>query len=120
MSAQSWIQGLTLYFVFIFIIVSLFVGGGLIASSPVTGGYTGQKLTPLNQSSSDESTGLFGGFNLSRYIKAVFSFFAFNIYFTDSTLLQYIIIIRILFVYIPLFFLALAIYYSLPTVSGGQ
>jgi hypothetical protein len=118
MATQNWIYGLSIYFVGIFIIVSLFSMGSLLSNdvTQTTGNFKTDSQSYNRSQVADNQ-----GFSMGTYFGEVFSFFIWDIgyYNTDqSILMQYFWIIRLIIVWIPGLFLALAIYYSLPTVSG--
>lgn len=96
--------------------------GGSFADNTVTtsGGYTAQMLSNQSHIEAPEgSTGLLGAFSMKSYFKDLFSFFVFNISINEGeVLMSYLWLIRLIFVYMPLLFLTLSIYYSMPTVSG--
>jgi hypothetical protein len=120
MSAQDWVYGLIVYFVGIFIVFTLFSIAGVFNQGEINvqGGYN-----PILKGSTNYSelpTGVTSTFSIGKYFKDVFSFFIFNISIgtDDSILYQYFWIFRVIFVYIPVTFLVLAIWYSMPTVSS--
>lgn len=121
MGAQEWIYGLIIYFVGIFIVFTLFSIAGVFNQGQINveGGYN-----PIQKGSSNYSdlpTGVTSTFSIGKYFKDVFSFFVFNISIgtENSTLYNYFWIIRVIFVYIPVTFLIIALWYSLPTIGGG-
>lgn len=120
MGAQEWVYGLILYFVGVFIIITLFSIAGVLNSSQihVTGGYNPVQKGSVN--ASDLPTGVTSSFSWSKWFKDVFSFFVFNISIGNdgSLLYQYFWIFRVILVYLPVLALILAIWYSLPTVGS--
>lgn len=121
MGTQEWIYGLTLYFVGISIIVSLFSLAGAFSPGEfqTSGGYNPQQSGQANFS--DMPTGVTSTFSMGRFFKDVFNFFVFNISIGNdgSLIYQYLWLIRIIFVYLPVTFLIIAVWYSLPTIGGG-
>jgi hypothetical protein len=77
-------------------------------------GHTSSSL--INSSSSTVPTKLTSG---GSYFGTIFSFFVWNISFTTGFLADYILYIRVLFVWLPLLFLGLAFWYSTALSSGG-
>jgi hypothetical protein len=120
MGAQEWIYGLVIYFVGISIVISLFSIAGVLNPNQFhsSGGYNPQQQGQANFS--DLPTGVTSTFSMGKFFKDIFSFFVFNISIGSpgSIIYQYLWLIRIIFVYMPLTFLALAVWYSLPTVGG--
>lgn len=120
MGAQEWIYGLIIYFVGIFVLVTLFSLAGALSPSDlsVTGGYNPMVSGQVN--GSDLPTGVTSTFSIGKWFKDVFSFFVFNINIGQSNALlyQYLWLIRVIFVYLPVTFLVLAVWYSLPTVGS--
>jgi hypothetical protein len=120
MPAQEWIYGLVIYFVSIFIIITLFSMAGVLQTNSVivSGGYNPVQKGSVN--ASDLPTGVTSSFSWSKWFKDVFSFFVFNISIGNdgSLLYQYFWIFRIMLVYLPVLALILAIWYSLPTVGS--
>ena len=120
MAAQEWIYGLTLYFIGIAIVVSLFSLAGAFTPSQFSthGGYNPQQAGSANFS--NLPTGVTSTFSMGKFFKDIFSFFVFNISIGNdgSIIYQYLWLIRIIFVYIPVTFLVIAIWYSLPTIGG--
>lgn len=113
----DWVYGLVLYFVGLFIIVSLFSIGGMFEGNTIADTRFSTALSgQVNQSQTAEDL----GFSLGNYFRDVFSFFFWDVQFiTGTQLFTYMWLIRIIIVYLPLLALVLAIYYSLPTVSGS-
>jgi hypothetical protein len=118
MAAQEWIYGLTLYFVGIFIAITLFSIAGATSDVSVQGGYNPQQQGGANFTSMP--TGVTSTLSIGTYFKDVFSFFVFNISLPTDTLIgQYLWLIRVIFVYLPVLFLVIAVWFSLPTMGGG-
>jgi hypothetical protein len=120
-TTQNWVYGLIIYFFSVFVIVSLMSLGGYLSSNVQTeGGYTPQQLRNMSRIEAPAGdTSLIPDYDLKSYAKDIFSFFLWNINVTgDSLLANYMWLVRLIFVYLPLLFLAIAFYYSLPTVSG--
>lgn len=122
--AADWMFGLIFYFVGLFIIISIFSIAGVFNESTVS--FDNRFSSSLQSHTNETSEGDVPSSIIPQksYFKDVFSFFFWNInYYGDgennSVLVEYMWLIRILFVFIPLFILILTIYYSLPTVSGG-
>ena len=122
MGVQDWTYALVIYFFGVFVVLTLLSLGGAFADNSVTstGGYTPQTLANQSQIEAPEgSTGILGAFSMKSYFKDLFSFFIFNISINEGdVLMSYLWLIRLIFVYMPLLFLTLSIYYSMPTVSG--
>jgi hypothetical protein len=117
MGAQTWMTGLILYFVGIAVVVSLFSIAGAFSDGnvQVTNFYDAQLKGSVNESIEVPSK----SFKWSGFFADVFSFFVFNVSFTDnSVLIEYLWLIRIIFVYLPLTLLVITFYYSLPTIGG--
>lgn len=115
---QDWVFGLILYFVGLFIVVSLFSIGGMISPTDMTTDtrFSTALSIQVNQTQTAEDL----GFSIGDYFSDVFSFFFWDIQFlTGTQLFTYMWLIRIVLVYLPFLALVLSIYYSLPTVSGG-
>lgn len=125
-ATQTYMNGFIYYFSFLFIIVSLFSLSGVFSDNHdliVSQQYAGRYGITINQSQYSEGfaeeIGVFGSFKLKNYFSDIFSFFLFNIsIYNHSTIMEYMWLIRTLFIYLPLLALGINIYYSLPTVSG--
>lgn len=119
MGTQSVVNGCILYFIGLFIIVSLFaIIGAFPKNEVITDSRFSSTLSgSINASRVADST---DKLKIGTVFKDVFSFFFWNISFTDNgILIDYLWLIRILFVYLPLLVLLISIYYSLPFVSSG-
>jgi len=125
-STQDWTYGLSYYFIFVFIIVTLFSIAGAFSGNNdvvINDQFTSSFDNTLNQSkytdTSNSSTQTVGSYSISTTFKDLYSFFFFNIsIYNHDGLMQYLWLIRLIFVWIPTLMLLLTIYYSLPTVSG--
>lgn len=118
MSTQTWTYSLILYFVLGFIIVSLFSLAGAFQDQKMQVSYA-MTSSGQNISSSDFSQSPVSGHSTSSYFKDVFSFFVWNISITDMGVLSdYFWVLRIFLVWIPLTFLIISLYYSLPFTGG--
>ena len=120
MGASDWMFGLILYFVGLLIIVSLFSISGVFAGDNqvvVDSRFSSSLQGNINTSKTADDLTIYPN---RSYFADIFSFFYWNIsiYGNDNILVQYLWLIRIIFVYIPFLALLLTIYYSLPTVSG--
>jgi hypothetical protein len=119
-SAQSWIQGGIIYFVGLFIFISLVYNAGGFDSSFSSnyGSITVIESNTINTSSSNVPTSFSGS---KSYFGTIFSFFVWNFSFNTGVLSNslYLFIIRTIFVYLPLIFLALSFWYSTALSSGG-
>lgn len=117
MPAQEWVYGLSIYFIFSFIIVTLFSMAGSFSG----GSFSTVSVTQYQKANSTVSeTNLLGiGYSWKNWFKDVFSFFVWNISITETGIANWLWLIRIILVYFPAAFLLIAFYYSLPTVSGG-
>jgi len=119
-SAQSWIQGGIIYFVGLFFFISLVYNAGGFDSS-FSSNYasiTVIESNTINTSSSNVPTSFSGS---KSYFGTIFSFFVWNFSFNTGVLSNslYLFIIRTIFVYLPLIFLALSFWYSTALSSGG-
>jgi hypothetical protein len=118
MGAQDIIQGGVIYFIGIFIFLSLMYAAGAMDSSFISTytqlGHTSS--SNINSSSSTVPDKLTTGVS---YFSVIFSFFVWNISFTTGFLAEYILFIRILFVWLPLTFIGIAFWYSTALSSGG-
>lgn len=122
MGAQSWVVGLGIYFLGIGLLTLLGNLAGIFDDDAVVlaGGANYQQLGAINTTVTAGDVGLFGGFKFSTFLKDIFSLFVFNISVSgDSLFVQYLWLIRILFIWLPGVMFVLGIYYSLPTVAGG-
>jgi len=120
MGAADWMFGLILYFVGLLIIVSLFsISGAFAGNSEVVidSRFSNSLQGDINNSKTVDDLSIYPS---TSYFKDIFSFFYWNvsIYGDDNILVQYLWLIRIIFVFIPTLALMLTVYYSLPTVSG--
>jgi hypothetical protein len=70
----------------------------------------------VNASSSTVPTKLSGG---TSYFKVLFSFFAWNITISSGFLSEYLWVFRVVFVWVPILFAGLALWYSTALSSGG-
>ena len=101
--------------------VSLFSMGGLFTDDEVTidNRFTSSLTGNLNSSVIGEDPPSAWSFSWSGYFKDVFSFFFWDIqFYTGTQLFEYMWLIRMIVVYMPLLALIIAFYYSIPTVSG--
>ena len=126
-STQEWTYGLAYYFAFLFIIAILFSISGVFANNHdvvINDQFLSSFNNDINQSrwvdGSNESLDTIGSYSISTTFKDLFSFFFFNIsFYNHGVLMNYLWIVRLIFVWFPLLMLVLTIYYSLPTVSGS-
>ena len=117
-TTQDWAFGLSLYFIGLFVVVTLFSIAGAFSSGEVTTntGYGTAYIAGDNFTSpaDDISYNPRGG-----YLKDIFSFFVFNISFNEGNILiEYMWLLRIILVYLPLLALMYTVWYSLPTISS--
>jgi hypothetical protein len=120
MAAQEWVYAFIIYFVGITVVVSLFAIANVFPTGEFTArtGFNPQTIQPSN--GSDMPTGIISTFSMSKFFKTVFSFFIWNFYITgDSLAVQYLWVIRLIFVILPGMFLLISLYYSLPGLGGG-
>jgi len=118
MGAQEWVYGLTIYFISIFIFVTLFSIAGVFTEVQATGVTT--TMDAYQSANASQMSTVTTGFSWTRTFKDVFSFFVFNISISHSgVIMDYFWLFRIILVYVPLAFLVLALYYSAPFTSGG-
>lgn len=118
MSTQTWTYGLIIYFVLCFTIVSLFSAAGAFSDGSMTA-TASMTTSGRNVSSTDFNPSPVAGHSTNSYFKDIFSFFVWNISISDTGVLgSYFWVIRIFLVWIPLTFLLISIYYSLPFTGG--
>ncbi len=117
MGSQTYMTAFVIYFIGLFIVVSLISLGGGFASGEVR---VSLGYDPVIKGSVNDTAVTPGqSFKWSSFFKDVFSFFVFNVSSTGETFItQYLWLVRLIFVYIPLTLLVITFYYSLPTVSG--
>jgi len=121
-STSDYMFSLIIYFIGLFIIVSLFSisgafnSGGVVFDDRFSSSLSTATLNNATGNQADDLTMI----PKQSYFKDVFSFFFWNInvYQGSNTLITYMWLIRLLFVFLPLLALILTIYYSLPTISG--
>ena len=119
----KFMHGYIVYFLGMFLLVTLFSIAGVFQNNEVI---VDQRFSTafsggVNSSASPSAaapTGL-SAFKWNSYFKDVFSFFFWNIsIYEDTELMNWLWMIRLLFVYLPLLGLLIAIWYSVPTVNG--
>lgn len=126
-NTQTWTYGFIFYFTFLFIIVTLFSIAGVFANNHdvvINDEFTSSfGLNTINQTrwvdGDTDSTATVGSYSITTTFKDLFSFFYFNISIYNHGIMQYLWLIRLIFVGLPMLGLVLTIYYSLPTVSGS-
>jgi len=102
-----------------FFISLVYNAGGFDSSfSSNYGSITVIESNTINTSSSNVPTSFSGS---KSYFGTIFSFFVWNFSFNTGVLSNslYLFIIRTIFVYLPLIFLALSFWYSTALSSGG-
>ena len=117
MGAQEWVMGLTIYFIGVIVMVTLFSIAGVFSVS-TSGGHL---PTPIyNSTSTNLPTGITSTFSIGKILKDVFSFFVFNISISDTSsfIYSYIWLVRLILVQIPVLALLISVWYSLPTVGN--
>lgn len=107
-----------------FAIVSLLSIGGVFDGSLVTS-TNGFATTDYSYNDTEPPSGIdsyvFGSFDFIGYLGDLFSFFVWDIHFYDGDqvfIMNNFWLVRMFIVWLPLFYLILTIYYSVPTVSG--
>ncbi len=111
-------HGYILYFVLLFVVVSLFSIAGVFTQNEVI---VDQKFASSLTGSINETAPAptISPLKWGNFFKDIFSFFFWNIsIYDDSELMNWLWLIRILFVFLPLIGLLITIWYSVPTVSG--
>lgn len=118
MGAQGVLQAVAIYFSCVLIFLFLLTNAGAFDSSVMTtaGQINTLPGTDVNSSSGTVPDRLSSG---TSYFKVLFSFFAWNISITSGFLADYLWVIRVIFVWVPLLFAGMAFYYSLPFTSGA-
>lgn len=125
MGAITYLYGFIAYFTFLILLASLVsLGGGFSSNNFLTTSQDNffQQNSNINRSIDESDVSIVSGFRWKTFFADIFSFLVWDISINsdDEILSQYFWIIRILIVWIPLAYLILAIYFSLPTVSGGE
>lgn len=119
----KFMHGYIGYFALLFILITLFSIAGVFQHNEVivdqrfASAFSGS----LNASASPPAGSPDGlsAFKWNSYFKDIFSFFFWNIsIYDDSELMNWLWMIRIILVYLPLIFLLITIWYSVPTVNG--
>lgn len=107
------------YFIMLFVIITLFSIAGVFRNNEViTNSQFSSSLTATINKSGEPSPSL-SPLKWRDFFKDIFSFFFWNISIYDGdVLIEFLWIIRIIFVYVPLLSLIITLWYSVPTVSG--
>lgn len=117
---QDWMTGLSVYFIGMFVIVSLFSIAGVFREHEVitTADEFSSNLKGEADAEASPAPSL-NPFSWKGFFKDIFSFFVWDIQINEEgTLMNYFWLVRIIIVYIPLLVLLLTLWYSVPTVSG--
>jgi len=117
-SAQGVLQAVGIYFSCILIFLFLLTIAGAFDSSISTtsGRVSIRPGTDVDSNSSTVPTKLSSGLS---YFKVLFSFFVWNISISSGFLASYLWVIRVVFVWVPLLFAGMALWYSTALSSGG-
>lgn len=118
MTAMDIVISGIIYFSCIFIFIGLLNSAGAFTTQMSTtyGKVNLEPNTEINKTSTSIGNTLNNG---KSYFGVIFSFFLWNIEITDGFFADYLLPIKIIFVWIPLIALLVAFYYSLPISSGG-
>lgn len=119
-STQTWVYALIIYFLGLTVVVTLFgiansFPNGEVTTAGVSGIYEAIDDTTNETNAYAQS----GNIDWGETFKFVWSFFGWNLYVNDGeVLMQYLWVVRIFLVYLPLLALVVSLFYSLPFIGG--
>jgi hypothetical protein len=118
-NAMTWMIGGFVYFALVAIVV-MALGYAGMTDNMASGGFDTSSKPSLGINKTGFLSSVTGTFSIAQAFKLIFSFFAFDIADLSAVIgVQLLIILRIVFVYIPFALIVIAGLYSLPTMGGG-
>jgi len=116
-NTHTWLYALILYFIGLIAVTTLLAGAALDTDYNVAG--TSNMYSELDQTINQTSVADESNIDIKDTFKFVWSFFGWNVYFSEGdTIIKFLWLFRLLFVYLPLLALVAVIYYSLPFAGG--